>query len=78
MSVLPSEGRHPPAKLMVVAVMAAVRAYLDDEARSQDLQASRPVRAWKLAAWKPVMDAQLRRDLSWRGRSWAAPRQNRG
>ena len=76
MSVLPSEGHRPPTKLMV-AVMAAVQAHLDDEARSQDLQASKPVRAWKLAAWKPIMDAQFRRDLPWKGRSWVALRQNR-
>ncbi|MCH8205419.1 MAG: hypothetical protein IH956_00255 [Chloroflexi bacterium] len=57
-------GRDPK---LVAAVMAAVEAFVADEARAASPQ-STGVGAWRMAARHPVEGAQLWRALSWKGR----------
>ena len=52
---------------VMAAVMAAVRAYVDDEEKMLNAQTGGPGRAWKLSAWLPTTpDVQLRRVFHWR------------
>ncbi|MCH7744466.1 MAG: hypothetical protein IIC84_00150 [Chloroflexi bacterium] len=62
-----NDSSMPDPKLMS-AVMAAVQAYLDEEANAMSPQADQQGRAWKLAAWHPRLDMRFRRSLSWNGR----------
>jgi len=59
----PDEGRS--SKLMA-AVMAAVDAYLADEASRARL---RPSLAWRMAAWRPMRTGEPGADATWRGRN---------
>jgi hypothetical protein len=69
----PQSGETDPKVL--AAVMAAVQAYLDEEA-SQPVDAE-PLggqavpwkRAWQMAARLPMADVQFRQPRSWTGRS---------
>ena len=60
-------GQPPSRAKAMVAVMAAIQAFLDEE-RSKDVAAARPLSAWRLAAWQLVNASQIRPMLPWRGR----------
>ncbi len=65
-----TQSSHNPGTLdprVLAAVMAAVQAYLEQEARAASPQPSRRLSAWKLAAWRMVQGADAHY-LSWRGR----------
>ncbi len=66
MSAPSGDPPSPDPKLMS-AVMAAVQAFLDQEALSMPTAQATQGRAWKLAAWHPTFDMHLRRGLSWKG-----------
>ena len=60
-----SNGRK--ARIMA-AVMAAVQAYLEEEAYSAGPRATGPISAWKMAARTQARNEPLVRPLSWTGR----------
>lgn len=65
-----TQPSHNPGTLdprVLAAVVAAVQAYLEQEASAASPQPSRTLNAWKLAAWRMVRGADAHH-LSWRGR----------
>ena len=64
----PSSNDERSGAGLMAAVMGAVQAYLDEEARSEKLPGRRSLRAWKLAARQPITDVQFRSGPSWTGR----------
>ena len=48
--------------------MAAMQAFLEDEAQGVSSRTAKSARAWKMAAWRPIKDAQLWSGLRWKGR----------
>ena len=53
---------------MVAAVMAAVQAYLDDEAVAEVDEGLPMNPSWRMAAWLPTVDPWASRHRSWTGR----------
>jgi hypothetical protein len=52
---------------LMAAIMAAVQAYLEEE-EPGGVQLNAPWRAWKMTAWRPIIDARFQRRLPWKGR----------
>ena len=61
-----SYSGRPPAPGEMAAVIAAVQAYLDHEARGSHARGHRRRTAWKTAAWLPLRGGTPGRDLSWK------------
>ena len=57
----------PPTKAKMAAILAAVQAYLEEEAQPVSAAPVRSARAWRMAAWQPTVDVQFRH-LPWKGR----------
>ena len=73
MSTASSGPLEPGGKLMA-AMMAAVDAYLEEEAAATGSQSREAPRAWRLAAWQPSITGRLWRRLPWNGRDPVAHR----
>ena len=67
MTIRSSDGAERDPKL-VAAVMAAVEAFVADEARAGGQHSTSGVGAWRMAARHPVEGAQPWRTLPWKGR----------
>ncbi len=52
---------------LVAVVMAAVQAYLDDEAKTSEPEADIKVSAWRMAVRRDTTDTRLWRGLPWKG-----------
>jgi seryl-tRNA(Sec) selenium transferase len=52
---------------LLAAVMAAVQAYLDQEAKTSDSQTDTRLSAWRITARADTVDTQSWRRLPWKG-----------
>ena len=59
-------GEESQAAKTMAAVMAAVQAYLDEEARAISFQGPTALNAWKTEPWPTTRGERPRRSRSWR------------
>ena len=65
MTGVPGEGMAGGPRTMA-AVMAAVQAYMDEEARLHGPPAARKLSAWKRASWRTFRGDSHSRSWSWK------------